>query len=832
MYEGTEAERPDFFISYSQEDRRWAEWIKWQLEDVGYVVVLQAWNFPAGGNFVAEMSRALEESVRILGVLSPAYLQSEYAMAELMAAFTRDPLGKARTVVPVRVADCSLAGVFRGRIYIDLVGIPDESDARQHLLMNLGITPRASNEPPSFPPRATAAAGTPVVPSKPEFPQGLPRVFKMPFLRDLNFTGRTGLLAHLHEHLRETGDGAAAHILIGMAGVGKTALAIEYIYRNKQSYDAVLWIDAGEPTLVRHHYAELAVDLGLAERGAVLPEEVLVSLVRGWLETTNRWLLIFDNAEDLNVLTELLPRTGNGQVLITTQHDQPGWKDHGHVLRCEEFTTTEAASFLLHLSGSDDRTAANSLGKELGRHPLALKQAGAYVSQNRVTLKEYRELFKTREAEMLGEGAIPTTMALALKKVGRARVAGDLLNLLAFLPPDEIPLLLLASGGDALPSKLSMAVADPLQRAKAIGVLNGYCMLTSASGEAIAVHPMVQAVVRGRLRARRKLWAGAAVKLVNGVFPVNGRDVANWPACAQLLSHAQVSTRFAESCKVEPGTTIELLHKMALYLQCRAALPAAAEVLGRALAIAQETYEGNDLRVIRILEPLGVVLREMGDIAEGRARLEEAVAFYEQVFGPRSLEVAALLVKLGFALWDFPDRVSKESSREKFERALEIYDRLVSPDDPWVAIAFTGLGQALLDLDYRDEALRCQDRALDIFRTNGDSLEMARTLDKKGYVLREIGAHEESRAAHEQAIELYTEHYDEDHPEKGMAMTNLGRVLAEAGLAQARSAHAQAVAILTATLPPGHWYIGLAERRLARVLLAAELVASDAEPEC
>jgi hypothetical protein len=38
----------DFFVSYTSVDRAWAEWIVWQLEDEGYTVVVQAWDFIPG----------------------------------------------------------------------------------------------------------------------------------------------------------------------------------------------------------------------------------------------------------------------------------------------------------------------------------------------------------------------------------------------------------------------------------------------------------------------------------------------------------------------------------------------------------------------------------------------------------------------------------------------------------------------------------------------------------------------------------------------------------------------------------------------------------------
>src|SRR5262249_8408630 len=41
---GSAGEGWDFFVSYAQADRGWAEWIAWQLEQDGYQVLIQAWD--------------------------------------------------------------------------------------------------------------------------------------------------------------------------------------------------------------------------------------------------------------------------------------------------------------------------------------------------------------------------------------------------------------------------------------------------------------------------------------------------------------------------------------------------------------------------------------------------------------------------------------------------------------------------------------------------------------------------------------------------------------------------------------------------------------------
>ena len=142
---------PDFFISYTSHDVAWAEWIAWQLESVGWRVVVQAWDFRPGLDFVHEMDRAVRDADRLIIVLSPAYGQSEFAEAEWRPFFTRDRSGERGTIVQVRVGDIAPSGVLELRVYIDLLDITDAAVARETLLKGI--------QPPS---QSIAGAGQPI----------------------------------------------------------------------------------------------------------------------------------------------------------------------------------------------------------------------------------------------------------------------------------------------------------------------------------------------------------------------------------------------------------------------------------------------------------------------------------------------------------------------------------------------------------------------------------------------------------------------------------------------------------------------------------------------
>lgn len=121
------------FISYTQADLAWAEWIAWQLEESGLQTILQAWDFHAGCNFVLEMDTAAKRAQRTIAVLSTSYVNAAYTHPEWASALARDPTGEKRVLLPIRVQECTLTGLLAQVVYIDLVGLT-QIEAKSRLL--------------------------------------------------------------------------------------------------------------------------------------------------------------------------------------------------------------------------------------------------------------------------------------------------------------------------------------------------------------------------------------------------------------------------------------------------------------------------------------------------------------------------------------------------------------------------------------------------------------------------------------------------------------------------------------------------------------------------
>ena len=151
--------RADFFVSYTSIDEGWAEWIAHVLEEAGYTVVLQAWDFRPGSNFVIEMQRALQSSDRLIAVLSPDYLTARFPEPEWAAVFAADPQGVHRRLVPVVVRRCEPDGLLSQVVQIRVHDL-DKAAAQQKLLDGVKTGRAKPAVPPVFPGVAGPLPGT------------------------------------------------------------------------------------------------------------------------------------------------------------------------------------------------------------------------------------------------------------------------------------------------------------------------------------------------------------------------------------------------------------------------------------------------------------------------------------------------------------------------------------------------------------------------------------------------------------------------------------------------------------------------------------------------
>ncbi len=511
-----------------------------------------------------------------------------------------------------------------------------------------------------------------------------PLLWNLPYRRNPFFTGRRAILKQLHETLAAGGKVALTQLqaISGLGGIGKTQTAVEYAYRYRKDYQAVLWARADTAETLVADLVNIARLLGLPEkdeqdRGSV------VEAVKRWLEQARDWLLILDNVDDLDLVRAFLPAQYGGHVLLTTREQVIGTL--APQIRLGEMNLKEGAFFLLRrvkLIAPDtlpeaipghEWKIATTLVEMLAGLPLALDQAGAYIEETACGLAGYLKRYEKHHSDLLklrGRTApydhpesVASTWSLSFEIVERdSPVAADLLRLCAFLHPDGIPEEVITEGAAEPGTTFASVAGDLLQLDAALRVLRRYSLLrrdedilpVGAGGKAeqgeetlqsLTIHRLVQAVLKDAMdEPTRALWAERAVRAVSRAFPEV--EFANWHRCQRLLPQAQTCAGLIKQFSFAFPEAIGLLRRATSYLGERAQYPQAGQLLQQALAICEQHYGPEHPTVAEILDTLGANSYYQGDYQQAEQLIQRAVNIYEQLQEARRTKIVGLLNNL------------------------------------------------------------------------------------------------------------------------------------------------------------------------------------------
>ncbi|MBW7997027.1 MAG: tetratricopeptide repeat protein [Candidatus Glassbacteria bacterium] len=645
--------------------------------------------------------------------------------------------------------------------------------------------------------------------------------------RNPYFTGREGLLASLSESLT-SGEPTALtqpRAVHGLGGVGKTQLASEFCHTHRDSYEVVWWVRAEEPTTLATDYGELAVKLGLiAEADAKLAERV--DATRDWLNSNGEWLLVLDNAGGPGEVKEYIPNSGSGHTIITSRNAT--WGGTAKPLKVEILAPEKAVKFLLDRTKQKDKKAAAALAEELGCLPLALEQAGSYMEATGQSLAGYHKLFREQCETLLGHPpgcgdygeTVRTTWEISFSKVKEESPAAvELLNLCAFLDPDNISLVdIVKQGAEHLPAALQKAAGKELELDKAVAALKKYSLL-ERQDNLLSLHRLVQEVVRERLSGdERTAWAGRVCTLMDEIFPFEWNDPDTWAASSALRPHAQAAAAQAGRLQVSLEQAARLYDKIGCHLHRQAVYKQALAAHQKALQLAENELGQDHEKVAIFANNLGVVLKEMGDYPAAKEHYERALRIDEVIYGPDNPNVGIRVGNLGGVLRAMGDLVG---AKEHYERALKIHVNVYGPDHPDVATGVSNLGIVLQDTgdltgakEHYEWALRIHEAAY-----GPDHPTVAIDVNNLGDVHREMGDYTAAKEHYERALRIDEAAYGPDHPAVAIGVSNLGAVLGAMGdYAAAKEHYERALRICETTLGPKHPSMATRLNNLAIVL--------------
>ena len=192
-------------------------------------------------------------------------------------------------------------------------------------------------------------------------------------------------------------------VLVGMRGCGKTQLASNLAQQCEDAHwSLVAWVNASSTESITSDLVELAKRLKI-DTSDQPAQDVIVRRCLDHLKSaapTDR-LIVFDNVEDINHLTGLIP-SGDGMRVVATTMNKVGWEDQGwNSIKVGVFDRSESINYLLTVTNSDDRDAADALAERLGDLPLAIAQAAATARHKDLSLARYLKRLKSRGEKLV-----------------------------------------------------------------------------------------------------------------------------------------------------------------------------------------------------------------------------------------------------------------------------------------------------------------------------------------------------------------------------------------------------------------------------------------------
>jgi tetratricopeptide (TPR) repeat protein len=588
----------------------------------------------------------------------------------------------------------------------------------------------------------------------------------------------------------------------------KSQIAIEYAYQFRDQHPKahVLWVYAANETRFVQAYRETAQNLRLP--GCDDPQVNVCKVVCEWLNDTEDvpWLMVLDNADRTanflpienettaeisaisTYMASYLPTKFNHSqfLLVTTRIRDIG----EHLSRGQPcvsvgpFSAQEARDLLqakLRVLDDCSTPAMDTLVEILGRIPLAITQAAAFINRNKISVQEYvRELDLGKQNFMQylskdlqdprREPGFPNsvfrTWKLSFDQIQTdCPRAAEILSLMAMLDGQKIPVDLVRKDEERRVDFQTV-----------IGTLDGYSMINKeVGGKTCTIHPLVQLSVQYILEESGQIvfYTGQAVQLIADRFPVGEHE--NKAVCESLLPHAQAVLQPDTKSDATATSRARLLHNVGWFEWRQGRYNSAYQNVLAAYEIRQR-ISGSETDAIRSLHILALVLRDQGKYEVAEEMNRRALAGFEKVLGMEHPNTLASVNNLASVLrYQGKYEVAEEMNR----RALAGREKMLGVEHPNTLTSVENLASVLryqgkyeMAEEMNRRALAGKEKVLGV-----DHPETLISVNNLASVLRYQGKYEAAEEMNRRALAGYEKVLGVDHPDTLTSVDNLASVL-------------------------------------------------------
>jgi tetratricopeptide (TPR) repeat protein len=637
-------------------------------------------------------------------------------------------------------------------------------------------------------------------------------------------------------------------VLIGMGGQGKTSLAIEYCRRSAQNkrYRTILWVDASSPLALERSFSTCA-DRISSETRKLDDLASTVQFVKDALEG-HGWLMVFDNydqPEDFDDFSNFYPDHGNGAVLITSRHADA--TALGTELQLEGMGEDEGIELLLRRTKfnkgeRDVRLAAKQILQRLGNLPLAIDQAGAYMTARNLSPPAFLQQYDKRIEHYFGQTpkvwdykrraseetkafplSVRTTWEMSLEQIpdgeGRRESVEHLLALSAFLGGADISSLVYEvfyDYADEPPSWMSVFATpgswDAYDYEDVITELSRLSLLqqmTTDNDECIfSLHPLIRDWVQLRIpqQKRTEYVVESAIVLasyVNKHIPTNSLSTSR-----RILSYqdalVQSMSRFSNP-NVQLGTGVlrDAGRCFALFYNLHGRYNDAEVLLNMVRANDEQQHGLTHPFLLDTTRHLASVLKNQGQHVKAQQLLEPVLKKAEAVYdsAPEVLELrmelAAVYAKQG----------KLQESKIVHENLLEYYTNHTGSHSVQFLRCLEQLGQLYRWQGKHDAAIGYFTRVLEYYEKNvgHDKLHTFRVIVHLANARRALSQYAEAEKLLLQALKGLENSVGVYHPDTAGVHVDIAISFRSIGQFEKAESHfALAIDGFNKSLGPGH----------------------------
>jgi len=617
-------------------------------------------------------------------------------------------------------------------------------------------------------------------------------IFDLPIKRNLFFTGREEILEDIRENLESGHETALTQAIKGLGGIGKTQIAVEYAYRSRGFYDAILWIDAESEASLNKSVLEIADLIGLEKDTNDL--EIRKKAVQKWLLGSSNFLLILDNIEKMELYDEFVPAGARGHILITTRLQTTGnvqkidaseMGEEGvlFLLRRSRIITKEQT---VEEAPKEIFTIAEKINETLGGLAVALEQAGAYAQETGTSLSNYLNLLESNSKKILSlkseTQTYPNEVAYvfqkSLEKVDEKNLAaGELIRLCCFLDSDSIPDIIFRDGKEELGEELSKAAEDDFEWGEVIREATRFSLIQrNTDKESLRIHRLVQKVIRESLENPEEFAKKAAMALSEG-FP-DPNEFKNWPLCEKALPNAYANLNWIDRFGLRvSGRTFACA---GLFRNARGAYFEGETLCQKALDLSRSYFGEEHPNVATSLNNLAGLYRNQGCYEEAEPLYQAALEMSKKLLGDEHPFVATSLNNLA-GLYQSQGRY--DEAEPLFQTALEMRKKLLGEEHPAVATSLNNLAGLYENQGRYEEVEPLYKAALEMRKKllGEEHPNVAASLNNLGILCANQGNYSKAEEYLEQAYSLYVLLLGVDHPHSIQCKESLENVRSQMG---------------------------------------------------